>query len=84
MPYVVYLKKSAEKELDCLPKKIHETLVRRIISLRDNPRPSGAKRLQSREEYRIRVGSYRVLYIIHDKENKIEIASVAHRKEVYR
>jgi mRNA interferase RelE/StbE len=84
MPYVVYLKRSAEKELDCLPTAIHERILQRLISLKDNPRPPGAKRLQSREEYRIRVGNYRILYIINDKEKKIEIASIAHRKKVYR
>ncbi|KAB2944249.1 MAG: hypothetical protein F9K14_15300 [Candidatus Methanoperedens sp.] len=38
----------------------------------------------SREGYRIRVGDYRILYVIDDKDNKIEIISVALRKEVYR
>jgi mRNA interferase RelE/StbE len=84
MPYVVYLKRSAEKELDRLPAKVHDRIVKRLISLRDNPRPTGTRELQSREGYRIRVGNCRILYWINEKEKKVEITSVAHRKEVYR
>jgi mRNA interferase RelE/StbE len=60
MPYTVYLKSSAEKELDRLPTKIHDRIVKRLISLRDNPRPPGTKKLLGREGYRIRVGDYRI------------------------
>ena len=84
MLYVVYLKKSAEKELDRLPTKIRDRIIKRLISLKDNPRPFGSHELQSREGFRIRVGDYRILYIINEKEKKIDIISVAHRKEVYR
>ncbi len=49
MSYTVYLKRSAEKELARLPAKIHDRVVKRLISLRDNPRPSGAKKLLGRE-----------------------------------
>jgi len=44
MPYTVYLKRSAEKELARLPAEIHDRVVKRLISFRDNPRPSGAKK----------------------------------------
>ena len=84
MPYVVYLKRSAEKELDRLPAEVHDRVVKRLISLRDNPRPRGTKELHGREGYRIRVGDYRILYVINEKEKRIEIVSIAHRKEVYR
>jgi len=84
MPYTVYLKRSAEKELARLPAEIHDRVVKRLISLRDNPHPSGAKKLLGREGYRIRVGDYRILYVINEKERKVEVVSIAHRKEVYR
>ena len=84
MPYVVHLKRSAEKELDRLPTKIRDRIIKQIISLKNNPRPYGSHELQSREGFRIRVSNYRILYIIDDKEKKIDIISVAHRKEIYR
>lgn len=84
MSYVIYLKKSAEKELDQLPADIHEKIIRRIVSLEENPRPPGVKKLLGRQGYRIRVGDYRVLYVINEEKRKVEIVSVAHRKDVYR
>jgi len=59
-------------------------VIKQLLSLKENPRPFGTKELQSREGYRIRVGDYRILYWINEKEKKVEITSVAHRKEVYR
>ena len=84
MSYQVYLKRTAEKELNRLPTKVHNRIVKRLTSLRDNLRPLGVKKLYSREGYRIRVGGYRILYIINKLEKKVEIISIAHRKEVYR
>jgi mRNA interferase RelE/StbE len=84
MAYVVNLKRSAEKELERLPAKMHDRIVGNLISLKGNPRPIGAKALRGREGYRIRIGNYRVLYVIDDEEKKVEVFSIAHRKEVYR
>ncbi|WP_083640881.1 type II toxin-antitoxin system RelE family toxin [Corynebacterium stationis] len=35
-------------------------------------------------EYRIRVGSYRVVYEIQDKQLIILVLNVGHRREIYR
>ena len=82
--YAVYLKRSAEKELEGLPPKVHDKIVEVFLSLRKNPFPRNAKKLHGREGYRIRVGSYRVLYLVDDKRNRIEIVAVGDRKDVYR
>ncbi|TLY24515.1 MAG: hypothetical protein E6K63_14850 [Nitrospirae bacterium] len=42
------------------------------------------KKLSNREEYRLRVGQYRILYTIDDEEKVIEIVAIGHRREVYR
>jgi mRNA interferase RelE/StbE len=84
MPYAVVLKRTAEKELAALPRRIHDKVVDQLLSLKTHQRPVAAKRLQGREGYRIRVGDYRILYVIDDAERRVEIVSVAHRKEVYR
>lgn len=83
MRYAVSLKRSAEKELEGLPKKMHERVLKCLISLKGVPRPTGAKKLHGREGYRIRVGDYRILYIVDDAEKKVEVFSIAHRREVY-
>jgi len=84
MAYTVCLKRSAEKELDDLPAKIHDKIIQGLLSLEDNPLPRNAKKLHGREGFRMRIGAYRVLYIVDEKEKKIEIVSVADRKEAYR
>ena len=84
MLYLVKLKRSAEKELEHLPEKIHDRIVAALIALKNNPLPVGAKKLHGREGYRIRVGDYRILYVVDDSKQKIEVFSVAHRREVYK
>ncbi len=84
MPYTVYLKRSAEKELEDLPAKTHDKVIEALLSLKDDPFPQNAKKLHGREGVRIRVGNYRVLYIVDERDKKIEVISVADRKEVYR
>ncbi len=84
MRYEVYLKKSAEKELDGLTAKTHDRVVKKLVSLSANPRPAGAKKLHGREGYRLRVGDHRILYEVDDNERRVEVFSIAHRREVYR
>ena len=49
------------------------------------PRPSGVKKLVGYEnEWRLRVGDYRILYIVDDGAHQIAVARVAHRREAYR
>lgn len=84
MRYEVLILKSAEREMDRLPPATHTRISKRILSLEDNPRPRGTKKLSGREEYRLRVGDYRVLYAIDDTDSIVTIFAVGHRREVYR
>ena len=83
MTYTVKLKRSAEKELGNLHAKIHDRVINILLSLKENPLPRNSKKLHGREGWRIRIGDYRILYIIDEAEKIIEVISVAHRKEVY-
>lgn len=84
MSYLIRLKRSAEKELERLPTKTHDRIVETLLSLKENPLPHGIKKLRGHEGYRLRVGYYRILYIIDESKREIEVFSVAHRKDVYR
>lgn len=84
MSYQVLIKRSAEKELDALPKSMRERIVRRLLSLEEDPRPPGSKKLQGEESYRLRVGDYRALYTIDDQTRIVTVYAVGHRREVYR
>jgi mRNA-degrading endonuclease RelE of RelBE toxin-antitoxin system len=49
MLYFVCLKRSAEKELEGLPEKIHDKIITVILSLKGDPFPRNAKKLHGRE-----------------------------------
>lgn len=61
-----------------------EDIVGGIISLAENPRPSSARKLVNREEWRLRVGEYRILFLIDDKQRTVTVTAIAHRREIYR
>ena len=59
-------------------------IVEAIANLAHTPRPPRAEKLVGLAEWRIRVGDYRVRYLIDDRNKKITITAVAHRRDVYR
>ena len=61
--------------MDALPKSIFTGVSKAILSLESSPRPHGCQKLRGRIEYRLRVGSYRVLYIIDDSARTIEVVA---------
>jgi mRNA interferase RelE/StbE len=84
MSYIVKLKDSAEKELDRIPQKNHDRIVKSLLSLSSHPLPINTQKLRGRDGYRIRVGNYRILYTVDHQESAIEILAIGHRKDVYR
>ena len=83
--YNISFKKSAEKELRSLDKKLISRVLSSIEELSDNPMPPGCRKLVGSERtYRIRIGDYRVVYVLDHDTTTIEIQKIAHRKEVYK
>ena len=84
--YQITIKKKAEKELSKLPKQVLSKIVSAIDHLETNPKPVGHKKLQASDEnaYRIRVGDYRIIYVIAEEIKIINIRKIGHRKDVYR
>lgn len=84
MGYVIEVVPKAEKEYLKLPNSIQSRIKQNIISLEDNPRPVGSRKLRESSFYRIRTGDYRIVYSVHDDTRIVKILSIAHRREVYR
>jgi mRNA interferase RelE/StbE len=82
--YDVRVKRSAEKNINRLPKEFYERIASSIRNLETDPRPHGYKRLSDRPGYRIRVGDYRIVYKIDDKSNSVEVLAVGHRSDIYK
>jgi len=81
--YKIFFKKSVWKDFESIPKKELKRIVEKIGSLSDDPRPPGSKKLTGQDRYRLRQGSYRILYSIQDEELTVWVVKVAHRKKVY-
>ncbi len=82
--YKVLIKPSAIKELNKIPKKELLKITDRIQTLSKDPRPTGCEKLTAQNAYRIRQGSYRIIYTIEDDKLIVIIIKVGHRRDVYR
>jgi mRNA interferase RelE/StbE len=82
--YSLEIKLSAQKELDALADDLFTRIDRKILALANNPRPAGCKKLKGyKDQWRIRVGDWRVVYIISDATKVVSVTRIAHRREVY-
>lgn len=82
--YTINYKNSANKQLESLPTKIALAILEKIDQLETNPYPNGYKKIKGfTDYYRIRVGSYRVIYEVQNHELIIMVIKIGHRKDVY-
>lgn len=76
--------KSAEKELLGLEKNTGQKILQKISFLKDDPFGQNSQKLAGGKGFRIRIGDYRVIYIIQKETQSILIIKIGHRREVYR
>jgi mRNA interferase RelE/StbE len=76
----------ALRELRKLDRQTARRVLRAVTGLASDPRPAGVRALSGQPvgTMRLRVGDYRVVYLIEDEEIRILVVRVAHRREVYR
>ncbi len=83
--FTVEVTRSAEKDIDKLPSFIINKVWIVLESLEENPFPTGCKKLKGKiDTWRVRVGDYRIVYLIEKDKIIIKIIAVKHRKDVYR
>lgn len=83
--YEVLIERRAERDMRRLSKELFSRVASAIQKLAENPRPVGCRKLSgSVDDWRIRIGNYRVLYEIDDPQQKVRIMRVRHRRDVYR
>ena len=82
--YNIIWKTSAKKELRKIDKKQIPKIIKAIENLALNPHPANHKKLLGTENnFRIRVGQYRIIYFLENDKLLIEIIRVRHRKDAY-
>lgn len=82
--YSITFARSARRELEALDSSIILRILSKIETLAVHPRPHGSKKLSGEKHlWRIRIGDYRVIYSVLDRERRIDITAVRHRREAY-
>ncbi len=84
MKYAIYFTKQAIKQLEKVPNEDYFRIKEAIQQLSNHPYPNGTKKLRGRDAYRIRQGSYRIIYEVHKQKVAINIIAIGHRKDIYR
>ena len=85
MAYTIQFKPLALRQFENLPREVQRRIASKIESLRDDPFPSGCKKMKAvPDAWRIRAGDYRVVYQVHRGILLVLVLTVGHRKDVYR
>lgn len=83
--YEILFERQPERLLRKLPRDLATRIDRAILTLAEEPRPSGARRLRGyRNLYRIRVGDWRISYAVEDDELVVLIIEISPRGDAYR
>lgn len=84
--YRINFTKTATKVLQKMPRNTARLIREKLALIASDPHAKhpNAKKLQDRPGYRLRVGDWRVIYEIQNKQFVILVLKVAPRGEVYR
>jgi mRNA interferase RelE/StbE len=83
--YTVLVSPAAEKELAAVRDRLLSMRLKRAIAaLGDDPRPPGCIKLRgAADDWRVRVGDWRIVYRIEDDRLVVLVVTVAPRGGVY-
>ena len=83
--YSIEFDRRVKKDLRSINAKEIERIKMAIARLAENPRPPGCKKLKGKnnEYFRIRVGSYRIIYTVEDNILLVVVIRAGHRQEIY-
>lgn len=85
MPFTVLLRPAAERDYRRLSAALRRRIHALLMALEEEPRPAGTVKLTGHaNRWRLRVGDYRILYTIDDREEAVTILRIVHRREAYR
>jgi mRNA interferase RelE/StbE len=83
--YSLEVSATAEKQLRRVPRADQVRILRAVAALADEPHPARCRKLATYEDvFRIRVGTYRVIYSVERSRVVVILLKIGHRKDVYR
>ena len=83
MKYNIEWKEHALQNLEKLENSISRRIIKKIEELSENPFSKDIKRLKGSDDFRLRVGDYRIILDIKDNELIILVLELGHRKHIY-
>ena len=83
MTYLLKWSKIALEDLDKLPSEVVERIIKKLDQIKENPKHF-IEGLSEISVDKVRVGDYRILVDLIEKENIIFIRTLGHRKNIYK
>jgi mRNA interferase RelE/StbE len=85
MSFRLILPNSILKNLSTIPDVDKNRIITKLTDIEENPYLVGCLKLKGfDDQYRIRVGDYRIRFFIDKKIKVVIILDIAHRKDVYK
>ncbi len=81
--YRIELRAAAVRAMRKLDPQIRRRVQGAIALLAQDPRPPGARALQGRPGFRVRVGDYRIIYTVEDDVLLVVLVRLAYRRDAY-
>jgi mRNA interferase RelE/StbE len=81
MMYKIEWKDHAVKDLENLESSIARRVIKKVEEMIQDPFSKDIKRLKGNNDFRLRVGDYRIIFSIEG--DLITILKVGHRKNIY-
>jgi len=81
MPFKIVWDEKAYDSLNKLEPIISRRILKKVFELSENPFSKDVKRLKGSDDFRLRIGDYRIIFSI--ESNIIQILKVGHRKNIY-
>ncbi len=82
--YAVVVSRPAQKDIRSLDQVVRGRILQALRALAIDPRPSGCRKLVgSQNRWRIRIGDYRAIYAVNDRDHNVEVIAVRHRSKAY-
>lgn len=78
----ILVRESVYKDTARTQKKYLQRIIKAISDLTEELRPPQSRKLSGKEKYRLRCGSYRVIYEIRDTELIISVARQSQERSV--
>jgi mRNA interferase RelE/StbE len=85
MSYKILFSKQAEKTFLSLDRSIQRRVADTISDLGETPHPPGSVKLEGEDDlYRMRVGDWRIVYTVKNRELIVLVLRIGHRGDIYR